>query len=64
MSRGISLRKYIESKKDTISEYYRKKVERINEKETDEEKCERSYYDGQTDLLLEIINICEGRGRY
>lgn len=60
----ISLKKYIESKRDEISEFYRKKIERINEKETLEESQHRFYIDGQCDLLSQIIEICDKRGRY
>lgn len=60
----ISLKKYIDSKRDEISEFYRKKIERINEQETLEESQHRFYIDGQCDLLSQIIEICDTRGRY
>lgn len=62
--KNISLKKFIESKRGEISEFYRKKIERINEKETDEESQLRFYTDGQCDLLMQIIEICDKRGRY
>ena len=64
MNKTSTLKKFIESKKDEMTEYYRKKAERINEKETVEESQIRFYNDGQSDLLFQIIEICNERGRY
>lgn len=60
----MTLKKYIESKRDEISEFYRKKIEHINDVETAEETQLRYYIDGQCDLLTQIIEICNKRGRY
>lgn len=59
-----TLKKFIESKKDEMTEFYKKKAERIAEKETPEETQIRYYNDGQSDLLFQIIEICNKRGRY
>lgn len=59
-----TLKKICESKKEILSNYYRKKVENIKDNETLDDIKERFYNDGQLDLLLEIMKICTERGRY